>query len=118
MNIVLRIAATAAAIWVAVWLVPGLEFDGGVLSFLAVTILVILANAIVKPIVNLFSLPIIVITLGLFLLVTNALILQLVVWLSGDVFELGFSSTGFFWATFLGALVISIVRTVLEKVLD
>jgi putative membrane protein len=68
-----------------------------------------LANAIVKPILRLLSLPLIAITLGLFLFVVNAIVLQLVVWLSGpDVMDLGLTSTGFFWATFLGALVVSI----------
>jgi putative membrane protein len=100
-----------------VWAVPGLDFEGSVWLYLGVTILVVLANAIVKPLINLFSLPFIVFTFGLFLLVTNALVLQLVVWLSESVFELGLTSDGFFWSTFLGALVISVVSTILQWVL-
>lgn len=115
MRFVLRLAITAAALWVAIWLVSGLDFDGSFWDFVIVSVLVLLANAIVRPIVNFFSIPFIIVTLGLFLLVTNALVLQLVVWLSEpDQFDLGFTSTGFFWATFLGALVISIVGTIAD----
>jgi len=53
------------------------------------------------------------------LLITNALALQLVIWLSEpERLDLGISSTGFFWATFLGALVISIVRFIAERLID
>lgn len=116
MNLILKLAVTGAALWAAVYLVPGLDFEGNFLDFVLVTAIVLLANAIVKPILNFFSLPLILLTLGLFLLVTNAVALQIAVWLSG-AFELGFTSTGFFWATFLGALVISVVRMILEKIL-
>jgi uncharacterized membrane protein YvlD (DUF360 family) len=60
---------------------------------------------------------VVILTLGLFLLITNALVLQLVIWLSEpERLDLGITSTGFFWATFLGALVISVVRFVVERV--
>lgn len=119
MSLIIRLAITAAALWVAVWLIPGLDFVGTVVGFIVVSALVLAANAIVKPILNIFSLPLILLTLGLFLLITNALVLQLVVWLSApDVLDLGLTSTGFFWATFLGAVVISLVRMILDKILD
>ncbi len=118
-NVVVRMLATAAALWVAIWLVPGLEFDGSSwLSYLAVTALLVAVNWWVKPVMKLLGLPFILITLGLFLLVINALALQLVVWLSESVFSLGLSSTGFFWATFLGALVISVVSGLISRALD
>lgn len=117
MNLLLKLAATGAALWAAIYVVPGLDFDADFWDFVIVTAIVLGANAIVKPIFNVLSIPLIVLTLGLFLLITNALALQLAVWLSGQ-FELGLTSTGFWWATFLGALVISIVRMVLEKILD
>lgn len=116
MNIIIKVAATAAALWVAVWLVPGLGFDGSAWAFIGVSVLVLLANAVVKPVLNVFSLPLILITLGLFLLITNALALQLVVWLSDPGrLDLGLTSTGFFWATFFGALVVSLVRAILDR---
>lgn len=73
-------------------------------------------NFIVKPILNLLSLPFIVLTFGPFLLITNALVPELIVWLSyPERLDLGLTSTGFFWATFFGALVISFVRMVLDR---
>jgi putative membrane protein len=114
-KFLLKLAVTAGAIWVAVWAVGGLDFDGGFWGFVAVSLILIVANAIVRPILNFFSLPFIVVTLGLFLLITNALVLQLVVWLSApEQLDLGLSSTGFFWATFLGALVISVVTWIAD----
>ena len=116
-KLVIKMVVTAAAVWAAVKIVPGLEFDGSGWAFFGVILILVLANMTVKPIVTIFSIPFIVLTLGLFLLVTNAIVLQFVVWLSG-VFDLGLTSEGFFWATFLGALVISVVRFILDKVLD
>jgi len=116
MKLVLTFLATAASLWVAVWLVDGLEFDGEWYQFLIVAVVMGLTNTIVKPIMKLFGLPFIVLTLGLFLLVINALVLQLVVWLS-SVLDLGLTSTGFFWATFLGSLVISVAGWVLGFVI-
>ncbi len=117
-KLVIKVTITAAAVWVAQAIVPGLEFDGSALAFVGVAVIFVVVNTVVKPILNIFSIPFILVTLGLFLLVTNAIVLQLVVWLSGSVFDLGFTSDGFFWSTFLGALVISVVRFVLDKVLD
>lgn len=115
MKRLLALAATAAGVWVAVRLVPGLDFDGNGWAFLGVAVLVALANMIVKPILSVLSFPVVIVTLGLFLLVINAIVLQLVVWLSApERLDLGLSSTGFFWATFLGALVISVVRWLLD----
>jgi len=115
---VLSLLVTAAALWVAVSLVPGLDFSGTIWVFIGLTIVLWAVNAVVRPIIILFSLPIVVLTFGLFLLVVNALALQIVVWLAApDQFDLGLSSTGFFWATFLGALTISVVRLILDKAL-
>ena len=116
-KLIIKVVITGAAVWVAQAIVPGLKFDGSVWAFLGVAVIFVVVNTIVKPIINIFSIPFILMTLGLFLLVTNAIVLQLVVWLSGT-FDLGFTSDGFFWATFLGALVISFVRFILDKVLD
>ena len=118
MSFVWQVLVMAAALWVAVWAVPGLEFDAGDdwWKWFAVSALIVGANFLVKPVLNLLSLPFILLTFGLFLLITNALILQLVVWLSEpDMLDLGLMSTGFFGATFFGALVISLVRMVLDR---
>lgn len=117
MKLLLTFLATAASLWVAVWLVDGLEFDGEWYQFMIVAAIMGLTNMFVKPILKLFSLPLIVLTLGLFLFIVNALVLQLVIWLSGpSVMDLGLTSTGFFWATFWASVVISVVGWVLGLV--
>lgn len=117
MNLILKIAFTALAVWVAVEIVPGLDFEGSFLNLAVIAVLVALVNGVVKPVLNILSLPIVILSLGLFLLVTNAIALQIVVWLSAPGrLDTGLTSTGFFWATFLGALVISIVRAITERV--
>lgn len=108
MGFVLKILGVAAALWVAVWLVDGFEFSGEWWQFLIVALILGVANAVVKPVLKLFSLPLILLTLGLFLLVVNAIVLAIVVALSG-AFDLGLTSEGFFWETFLASIVVSIV---------
>ena len=116
MRFLAKLVSTAAAVWAAVGLVAGLSFDGSIWAFVGVALLVALVNGIVKPILNILTIPFILLTLGLSLLVTNALSLQLVLWLAApERLDLGFESTGFLWATFLGALVISVARMLLEK---
>jgi putative membrane protein len=112
MGIILNLAVTAGALGIAVWIIDGLEFTGTWWQYVIVVVILGLANFIAKPILRLLSLPIILLTLGLFLIVVNALVLQLVVWLSG-IWDLGLTSTGFFWATFLGAIVLSIATWLL-----
>lgn len=116
MGFILSFLATAASLWVAVWIVDGFEFSGEWWQFLIVAAIMGLANAVVKPILRLFSLPLILLTLGLFLLVVNAIVLSLVVWLSG-VFDLGLTSDGFFWETFLASIVVAIVGWVIGAIL-
>ncbi len=118
MKLLAGLLSTAVGLWAATRVVPGFEFSGSIWEFLGLTLLLWAVGAIAKPILKLFSLPFIVLTLGLFLLVINAVVLQLVVWLGEpERLDLGISSTGFFWATFLAALVISIVRLLVELVL-
>lgn len=118
MTNLLTFFGTAVSLWAAVAMVGGFEFDGSVWQFLVVAAIVGLANAFVKPFVQLISLPLVVLTLGLFLMVVNALVLQFSVWLSGpDVLNLGLTSDGFWWSTFLAAIVISVVGWVLGVLL-
>jgi putative membrane protein len=116
MGLILNLLATAASLWVAVWLIDGFEFDGQWWQFIIIALILGIANAVVKPILKILSLPLVVLTLGLFLLVVNAIVLQIVVWLSG-VFELGLTSTGFFWATFLASIVVSIAAWLIGAIL-
>jgi len=110
MAFLLSFIGTAASLWVAVWLLDGFNFTGEWWQFLIAAAIVGLANALVKPILKLFSLPLIMLTLGLFMVLVNAAVLQLAVWLSGpDVLDLGLTSDGFFWTTFWASIIVSVV---------
>ena len=111
---ILQILVNAAALWVAVQITP-VDWNGDQWwQFLLVAIIFSLVNTFIKPILKIITLPITAITLGLFLLVINALMLLLTGWLSGQ-FDLGFSVPDF-WAALLGSIVISLVGWVLSMV--
>jgi putative membrane protein len=112
---ILRIAVYAVAIVVAVEVIGGLDFTGDWVRLAVVAVVLAVVNAVVKPAATLLSFPLVLGTLGLFLLVINAAMLALVVFLS-ERLDLGLTSTGF-GATFLGALVISVVVWIGEMVL-
>ena len=121
-SIAIKIAVNAVALWVAALVIPGIHLgeDADQLSTRLLTIVLVallfgVINAFVKPIVMLFSLPFIILTLGLFLFVVNALMLLLTEWIS-NAFGLGFHVDGF-WTAVLGAIVITIATWVLELVL-
>jgi putative membrane protein len=83
-----------------------------VLLMLVVALIFGIVNAIVKPIFKLVSLPIVIVTLGLFLVVINALMLMLTSWLSG-LFDLGWHVEGF-WTAVLGGLIVAVVSWLLN----
>lgn len=97
-GFLLRLAISAFGLWVAAKIVPGMAFDGAG-SLVVAAFLLGFANAFVRPLVVLLTLPLTILTLGLFLLVVNGLMLMLVAWLLP-----GFSLAGF-WTAVLGALV-------------
>ncbi len=111
MRLLLRILINAAALWVAAAVVTGIH-AGGAGSILAVAVVFGVVNALVRPVLKLLSCPIIFLTLGLFTLVLNALMLMLTAWV-GRQLGIDFSVDGF-WAAFLGALIVSVVSTVLS----
>jgi putative membrane protein len=112
MLFILRLLINAAALWVAIQLVDGIEHRGSWWSLLFVALVFGMLNASIRPLLKLLSLPIIILTLGLFIFVINALMLLLTGWLSG-VLQLGFYVRGF-WDAFLGGLVVSIVSLLLS----
>jgi putative membrane protein len=115
MDKVLQILVNAAALWVAVAIVPGLYWSGGEWwKFLLVAIAFSLINSDIKPILRILTFPISIVTLGLFLLVINALLLMLTGAIS-DQLNLGFVVRDF-WAALLGSIVISIVGWILSMV--
>jgi len=114
MKIILRILINAAALWAAASFVTGIH-AGGAGSILALALVFGLVNAFVRPFLKLVSCPIILLTLGLFTLVVNALMLMLAAWL-GRGLGIEFTVDGFVPA-FLGALIISVVSTLLSWIL-
>jgi putative membrane protein len=112
MPFLLRLLINAAALWVAIQLVDGIEHRGSWWSLLIVALLFGLLNASIRPLLKLLSLPIIILTLGLFIFVINALMLRMTSWLSG-LLNLGFTVNGF-WDAFFGGLIVSIVSLVLS----
>jgi putative membrane protein len=112
MWLIVRLLMNAAALWVAIRFVPGISFDGDWRLLLLVALVFGVLNASVRPILTLLSLPLLILTLGLFTFVLNALML----WLTGavsDALGLGFHVAGF-WPAFLGALVVSLVSLLLS----
>jgi putative membrane protein len=112
MPFVLRLVINAAALWVATRLVPGVTFQGGGVAFLGVALTFGVINAFIRPVAKILTFPLILLTLGLFALVVNGLMLWLTSSLSSSL-GLGFHVTGF-WPAFWGALVVSIVSTLLS----
>jgi putative membrane protein len=106
MRFLLRLLINAAALWVAVQVVGGIQYRGSLVALLGVALIFGAINAILKP----------VLTLGLFTIVVNAILLLVTSSLSG-AFGLDFHVTGF-GAAFLGAIVVSIVSLVLSMVID
>jgi putative membrane protein len=92
--------------------VSGVTFTGDWLPFIGVAIVFGIVNAFIGPVAKILTLPLIIVTLGIFALVVNGLMLWLTSSLSGSL-GLGFHVTGF-WAAFWGALVVSIVSTILS----
>lgn len=115
MKFVLRILIIMCALYAASRLVPGISTDGSILALAGVALVFGVVNEIVKPIVSLLSLPFVVVTLGLFLFVINALMLWLTSRLS-NALGLGFHVQGFA-AAFWGAIVISVVSLVLHVII-
>ena len=116
MRFLLRLLINAAALWVAVKLIPGITYSSDDwLPFFAVAIIFGVVNAFIRPVVKLLSLPVIILTLGLFALVVNGLMLWLTSGLSG-VLGLHFHVDGC-WTAILGALVVSIVSALLSMFL-
>ena len=112
MPFLLRLLVNAAALWAAIRLVPGIAFGGDEVTLLLVALVFGVVNAVIRPVLLILSLPFLILTLGLFTFVVNALMLWLTSVLSG-AFGLGFHVSGF-WPAFLGALVVTIVSAVLS----
>lgn len=119
-NFVVKTIANAAALGVAVWILDKITLTGDstgkkIGTLIVVALLFGLVNFLVKPLVQVLTFPLFLLTLGLITLVVNALMLLLTSWLA-DKFDLSFHVEGF-WTAVLGGLIISIVSWALHVVL-
>jgi putative membrane protein len=111
MSFLIRLLVNAAALWIATQFVTGVTYRGSVFPLIGVALVFGIVNAIIRPILKLFTFPLFILTFGLFALVLNGLMLWLTSSLSSSL-GLGFHVSGFVPA-FLGALVVSLVSTLL-----
>ena len=109
MGLLIRWILNAVALFVVVSVVPGFHYKSWISLLIAAAVLGLL-NTIVRPILFVLTLPLTVITLGLFLLILNAIMLELTAWLVP-----GFGIDGFWWAI-VGALVLAIVTLVTNRI--
>ena len=111
----LRFVVNALALGAAMWLVPGLQFRGTPVGFLAVALVFGLVNSLLRPILMILTCPLVLATLGLFTLVINAVLL-IATGAVSERFGLGFVVHSFH-AAFFGGLVVGLASTVLALVL-
>jgi putative membrane protein len=117
-DFAIKTVINGIALWIAAWLVPGITFGSSPDTWAVVRTVVVVAlifgiiNAFVRPIAKVISLPFIILTLGLFVFIINALMLQLTSWVAGK-FDLAFHVEHFFWDAIIGSLVITFVSMIL-----
>jgi putative membrane protein len=112
MKFLIRLLITAASLWAAVELVPGIDHGGPWLNLLGVALVFGVVNAVIRPLLLMLTCPLVLITLGLFIFVLNAFML----WLTGalsDALDLGFTVAGF-WSALVGGVVVGLVSTALN----
>lgn len=120
MSFFVRWLVTALAVAAAVWLVPGIELVGGDSAWVGIAIFALILSLVdisIKPIMQLLSLPISVLTLGIFYLVMNTAMLYLAAWLANGLFGVGFWIASF-GSAFVASIVISIVSTIVNAVIS
>lgn len=134
-SFIVRVLINGLALWIASWILPGLDISttatteavaqggvtqgtdplGVILAYLFIGLIFGLVNALVRPIVSLLSLPITILTLGLFTIVINAAMLYLTSWLSSYT-PVHFTIDSFFWTAALAAIIITVVSLVAGKI--
>jgi putative membrane protein len=134
-SFIVRVLINGLALWIASWILPGLDITtsattdavanagvsqgtdaaGIVLAYLFVGLIFGLVNAFVRPIVSFLSLPITILTLGLFTIVINAAMLYLTSWISSYT-PVDFTIDSFFWTAVLAAIIITIVSLVADRI--
>jgi putative membrane protein len=119
---VIRAAVTGFALWVVTHIVHGLSFVGGDTRLQRVGIIFVVAvifglvNAFIKPVVQILSIPLYILTLGLFHIVVNALMLWITAWITENTTHWGLAIDHFWWTAIWAAVVLSIVGWALSLV--
>src|SRR5579863_6823637 len=111
MSIILRFLGTVAAVILTVYLLPGITVGDGWVTILLVALVWSVITMVIKPVLSILTLPITIVTFGIFSLILNALLF----WAMSLIVP-GFIIDGFWWA-FLGALVLSILKWLIHLVL-
>lgn len=120
---VLRAAVTGLALWIVTLVVSGIEFVGGSNTLQRVGIVFVVAvvfgvvNAFIKPIVQILSIPLYILTLGLIHVVINALMLWITAWITEHTTHWGLVIDHFWWTAIWAAIVLSIVSWLLSVVI-
>ncbi|HTM86479.1 MAG TPA: phage holin family protein [Mycobacterium sp.] len=121
-SFLLRAAITGFALWVVTLVVPGISFVGGDTTLTKVGIIFVVAvifgvvNAIIKPIVQILSIPLYILTLGLIHIVINALMLWITSWITENTTHWGLAIDQFWWTAIWAAIVLSLVSWALSLV--
>jgi putative membrane protein len=110
--LLIRWIVLAAAFAITAWLLNGMDVSGGFGTYLWLALLFGIVNSIIGTILRLLSLPLMIITLGLFSIVINAFLLQILDWISDH-----FTIDHFFWTAIWGAIILAIVSAVLDLLL-
>jgi len=114
MKLLIRWLIASVSLFVAAWIVPGIRVQSnGWVTFAVMAVILGLVNAVVRPVLKLLSCPLIILTLGVFVLVINGITLWLASAIAVGWFHVGFYVDGF-WAAFLGALIVSVVSVILN----
>jgi len=111
-SLLIRWLINTLALYLAVQAVPGVDYRGGAAGLLVVAAVFGLVNATLRPLLTFLTCPLVLVTLGLFLFVINAMMLLFTGWLSAR-FDLGFRVAGF-WPAFWAGLLISLVSLFLS----
>ena len=113
MGLLLRIAGNALAAWITVWLVPGLSFTGEWWWFAVFGLVIGLVNAYIKPAAKMLTLPLRMLTLGLFTFVVNVALMVALIWVT-QAADIGFTSDSFL-ATLLGGMALTVSASILNR---
>jgi putative membrane protein len=117
-KFILRWLATAVAVAVVIWLIPGVDILGGSSSWGAIIIfaaVLALINMSIRPLLQILSLPISILTLGIFYLIVNTFMLYVASWIANGIFQTGFIIDTF-GSAFVASVVISIITFIINGI--